>query len=105
RLACGAAIPSEIAMEQHMACGFGDCHGCVIQVNADPDGTEKAWREDFHHRPGFKTWEVVDAVALSHGPDLGNLDEEPPYPPVRHLRSSRELQPVLPGRDHGRAGA
>jgi len=63
RLAGVAAIPSEIAMEQHMACGFGDCHGCVIQVNADPDGTEKAWREVCHHGPVFKTWEVVDAGA------------------------------------------
>jgi dihydroorotate dehydrogenase electron transfer subunit len=63
RLACDSAIPSEIAMEQHMACGFGDCHGCVIQVNSDPDGTEKVWREVCHYGPVFKTWEVVNASA------------------------------------------
>lgn len=56
-------VMSEIAMEQHMACGFGDCHGCVIEVNADRDGQEKAYREVCHHGPVFKTWEVVDASA------------------------------------------
>ena len=63
RLAENAGIPSEIAMEQHMACGFGDCHGCVIEVNTNRDCTEKAWREVCHYGPVFQTWEVVDARA------------------------------------------
>jgi dihydroorotate dehydrogenase electron transfer subunit len=63
RLAEEAGIPSEIAMEQHMACGFGDCHGCVIEVNTDRAGTEKAWREVCHYGPVFQTWEVVNASA------------------------------------------
>lgn len=63
RLAEKAGIPSEIAMEQHMACGFGDCHGCVIEVNTNRDCTEKAWREVCHYGPVFQTWEVVDARA------------------------------------------
>lgn len=63
RLAENAGIPSEIAMEQHMACGFGDCHGCVIEVNTTRDCTEKAWREVCHYGPVFQTWEVIDARA------------------------------------------
>ena len=58
-LASRLGIVSQIAMEQHMACGFGDCHGCVIEVNVDPDGREKAFREVCHHGPVFETWEVV----------------------------------------------
>jgi dihydroorotate dehydrogenase electron transfer subunit len=58
-LATRLGIASEIAMEQHMACGFGDCHGCVIEVNADRSGAEKAFREVCHHGPVFETWEVV----------------------------------------------
>jgi dihydroorotate dehydrogenase electron transfer subunit len=63
RLAEEAAIPSEIAMEQQMACGFGDCHGCVIAVNTDRSCKETAWREVCHYGPVFQTWEVVDAHA------------------------------------------
>jgi dihydroorotate dehydrogenase electron transfer subunit len=63
RLAEDAGIPSEIAMEQHMACGFGDCHGCVIEVNTNRTCTEKAWREVCHYGPVFQTWEVVNASA------------------------------------------
>lgn len=63
QLAQNARIPSEIAMEQHMACGFGDCHGCVISVNTDHSCTEKAWREVCHYGPVFQTWEVVNASA------------------------------------------
>jgi len=63
RLAERAGIPAEIAMEQHMACGFGDCHGCVIAINADREGTEQVWREVCHHGPIFQTWEVVNASA------------------------------------------
>ena len=55
-------VPAEIAMEQHMACGFGDCHGCVINVKVDPEGKEEtAWREVCHYGPVFNTWEVVHA--------------------------------------------
>ncbi|MAK56681.1 MAG: hypothetical protein CML17_12705 [Pusillimonas sp.] len=55
-------IPAEIAMEQHMACGFGDCHGCVINVKIDNEGTEDtAWREVCHYGPVFNTWEVLHA--------------------------------------------
>jgi dihydroorotate dehydrogenase electron transfer subunit len=61
QLAEAAGIPSEIAMEQHMACGFGDCHGCVIAVNADRSSHETTWREVCHHGPVFQTWEVVNA--------------------------------------------
>jgi dihydroorotate dehydrogenase electron transfer subunit len=56
-------IHSEIAMEQHMACGFGDCHGCVIRVNLDPEGKEQGWREVCHYGPVFQTWEIVNATA------------------------------------------
>lgn len=54
---------AEIAMEQHMACGFGDCHGCVVEVNLDPGGREKAYREVCHYGPVFDTWEIVNASA------------------------------------------
>lgn len=56
-------VPAEIAMEQHMACGFGDCHGCVIAVNLRPSRGEKAFKEVCHYGPVFQTWEVVDASA------------------------------------------
>jgi len=62
-LAEQAGIPSEIAMEQQMACGFGDCHGCVIAVNTDRAGKEFAWREVCHYGPVFQTWEVVNVGA------------------------------------------
>lgn len=54
---------AEIAMEQHMACGFGDCHGCVVKVNVDREGREKAFREVCHYGPVFDTWEIVNASA------------------------------------------
>lgn len=54
-------IPSQAAMEQHMACGFGDCHGCVIDVNLDRQGSQRALREVCHYGPVFDTWEVVNA--------------------------------------------
>ncbi|MGQ0653497.1 MAG: dihydroorotate dehydrogenase electron transfer subunit [Betaproteobacteria bacterium] len=54
---------AEIAMEQHMACGFGDCHGCVVEVNLDRDGRRKAFREVCHYGPVFDTWEIVNASA------------------------------------------
>lgn len=56
-------VPAEIAMEQHMACGFGDCHGCVIAVNLGSPKGDKAFREVCHYGPVFQTWEVVDASA------------------------------------------
>jgi dihydroorotate dehydrogenase electron transfer subunit len=56
-------VPAEIAMEQHMACGFGDCHGCVIPVNVRSSKREKAFKEVCTHGPVFQTWEVVDASA------------------------------------------
>jgi dihydroorotate dehydrogenase electron transfer subunit len=62
-LAERTGIPSEIAMEQQMACGFGDCHGCVIRVTTDRTGQEHAWREVCHYGPVFQTWEVVNVVA------------------------------------------
>jgi len=62
-LARRLGIPSEIAMEQLMACGFGDCHGCVVRVNVDLEGTEQAWREVCHYGPVFNTWEIVNASA------------------------------------------
>ncbi|HJY78046.1 MAG TPA: dihydroorotate dehydrogenase electron transfer subunit [Burkholderiales bacterium] len=62
-LAARTGALAEIAMEQHMACGFGDCHGCVIRVNLDAGGREKAFREVCHYGPVFDTWEIVDASA------------------------------------------
>lgn len=62
-LAEAHGVPAEIAMEQHMACGFGDCHGCVIAVNVRPSKGEKAFKEVCHYGPVFQTWEVVDASA------------------------------------------
>ena len=63
RMALRTGVPAEAAMEQHMACGFGDCHGCVIEVNKDMLGTSKAFREVCHYGPVFNTWEVVDGRA------------------------------------------
>lgn len=60
-LAENSGIPCEIAMEQHMACGFGDCHGCVIAVNAERNGQETAWREVCHYGPVFQSWEIINA--------------------------------------------
>lgn len=62
-LARNAGTLAQAAMEQHMACGFGDCHGCTIAVNLDPDGTETGYREVCHHGPVFDTWEVVNVGA------------------------------------------
>ena len=56
-----AGVLAEAAMEQHMACGFGDCHGCVIAVNRDRDARERVDREVCHYGPVFNAWEVVDA--------------------------------------------
>lgn len=56
-------IEAEAAMEQLMACGFGDCHGCVIEVNFDPAGQKKGYREVCRYGPVFHTWEVIDAHA------------------------------------------
>lgn len=61
RLARRLGVPAEVAMEQHMACGWGDCHGCVIEVNLDLEGGTRGYREVCHHGPVFNTWEVVDA--------------------------------------------
>jgi dihydroorotate dehydrogenase electron transfer subunit len=61
RMATTLGIRAEAAMEQLMACGFGDCHGCVIQVNSDREGRKKAYREVCHHGPVFEAWEVADA--------------------------------------------
>jgi dihydroorotate dehydrogenase electron transfer subunit len=58
-----AGVLAEAAMEQHMACGFGDCHGCVIEVNQDLLGGSKAFREVCHYGPVFNAWEVVDVRA------------------------------------------
>jgi len=63
RMAATLGIRAEAAMEQLMACGFGDCHGCVIQVNLDREGKKKTYREVCHHGPVFDTWEVVDVRA------------------------------------------
>lgn len=60
-LARKRGIPAQSAMEQHMACGFGDCHGCVIEVNLDREGETKGYREVCHYGPVFNTWEVVNA--------------------------------------------
>lgn len=61
-IAAAQGIPAEIAMEQHMACGFGDCHGCVIKVNTDRDNTDQsALREVCYYGPVFNTWEVLHA--------------------------------------------
>ncbi|MCB5363006.1 dihydroorotate dehydrogenase electron transfer subunit [Pusillimonas sp. CC-YST705] len=54
-------VPAEIAMEQHMACGFGDCHGCVIPVTIERGKPETALREVCHYGPVFNTWEVIHA--------------------------------------------
>ena len=62
-LATRTGALAEIAMEQHMACGFGDCHGCVLQVNLEAGGREKAFREVCHYGPVFDTWEIVGASA------------------------------------------
>ncbi|MBV6272104.1 dihydroorotate dehydrogenase electron transfer subunit [Alcaligenaceae bacterium CGII-47] len=61
-IATAQGVPAEIAMEQHMACGFGDCHGCVIKINTDRDNLEEsALREVCFHGPVFNTWEVLHA--------------------------------------------
>jgi dihydroorotate dehydrogenase electron transfer subunit len=52
-LAARLGIASQIAMKQHMACGFGDCHGCVIEVNLDRTCRDTAWREVCHYGPVF----------------------------------------------------
>jgi dihydroorotate dehydrogenase electron transfer subunit len=62
-LARRLGVPAEIAMEQLMACGFGDCHGCVIAVNLDRERSATGYREVCHHGPVFNTWEVVDVRA------------------------------------------
>jgi dihydroorotate dehydrogenase electron transfer subunit len=65
-LAARLGIPAQIAMEQHMACGFGDCHGCVIEVNLDRHGRGTAFREVCHYGPVFDTWEIINREVV-HG--------------------------------------
>ena len=60
-LASSLGKPAQAAMEQHMACGFGDCHGCVIEVNLDKHRQSQGYREVCHHGPVFDTWEVSHA--------------------------------------------
>lgn len=61
-MATAQGVPAEIAMEQHMACGFGDCHGCVIKVNPEREcHDEPVLREVCHYGPVFNTWEVLHA--------------------------------------------
>jgi len=38
--AVGAGVPAQLALEAHMACGFGVCIGCVVPTRG-PDGTTR----------------------------------------------------------------
>lgn len=60
-IASRQGVPAQIAMEQHMACGFGDCHGCVIPVTLERGREETVLREVCHYGPVFHTWEVIHA--------------------------------------------
>ncbi len=41
-LACLSGVPSQIAVEQRMACGLGMCHACVVPVCTPVASTEAA---------------------------------------------------------------
>jgi len=42
RLALDAAVPCQLAVEEHMACGLGTCIGCAIET-VDPDTGEEGY--------------------------------------------------------------
>jgi dihydroorotate dehydrogenase electron transfer subunit len=56
----GLAIPREVpvqaSLENHMACGFGVCWGCVTAVR---DGEKTAYRRVCKEGPVFDAREVV----------------------------------------------
>jgi dihydroorotate dehydrogenase electron transfer subunit len=60
-MATRLGIPAQVALEQYMACGFGDCHGCVVEVNLDRDASVQAYHEVCTYGPVFDTWEVIGA--------------------------------------------
>ncbi len=55
RLAEECAVPCEVSVEANMACGFGACMGCAIEVKADVRGYKLVCKDG----PVFDSREIV----------------------------------------------
>ena len=55
RLAEESAVPCEVSVEANMACGFGACMGCAIEVKADVRGYKLVCKDG----PVFDSREIV----------------------------------------------
>jgi len=40
RLAAERGLPCEASLEERMACGFGACMGCAVEVRRDPPNAD-----------------------------------------------------------------
>ncbi|NNG47971.1 MAG: dihydroorotate dehydrogenase electron transfer subunit, partial [Deltaproteobacteria bacterium] len=49
-------VPAQVALENHMACGFGVCWGCVVTLW---EGDQTAYRRVCREGPVFDAREVV----------------------------------------------
>jgi len=54
---------SQVSLEQIMACGHGDCHGCVVELYQDKERSKKCYKRVCKEGPVFETWEVVGVYA------------------------------------------
>lgn len=54
--AAGKGVPAQVALENHMACGFGVCWGCVVALR---EGEGTAYRRVCREGPVFDAREVV----------------------------------------------
>ena len=54
--AAAHGVPAQVSLENHMACGFGVCWGCVAEVR---DGERSAYRRVCREGPVFDAGEVV----------------------------------------------
>ena len=63
RLATGAGLPCQLALEQTMACGFGFCQGCSVTMRASAEPPIHSYR--LHYKlacmdgPVFKAEELA----------------------------------------------
>ncbi len=75
-------LPSQVAVEEHMACGVGVCWTCVVPTRAK-DGSVRMKRSCIDG-PVFNGAKVAwDASRWDVGPALAPADDEPPPEPVR----------------------
>jgi dihydroorotate dehydrogenase (NAD+) catalytic subunit len=86
-LCADAGVPSELAMESPMACGYGACFGCAVR---NPDG-------------GYFRL-CVDGPVLRGGPAGPVVAGDPPPPAVAKASSGAVPPATPPAGSHGSAG-